>query len=85
MPVVQRNSPRSLCCLITEIQTSDSKQLRSPVTSCFGAFKAAVYGSLLLVVSEMQVHEYIVEGESEGSVGQAHNLHDLLQITRIVR
>jgi len=39
----------------------------------------------LLVVSEMQVHEYIVEGKSEGSIGEAHNLHDLLQITRIVR
>lgn len=48
-------------------------------------FKAAVYGSSLLVVSEMQVREYIVEEESEGNVGKARILHDLLQITRIFR
>jgi hypothetical protein len=78
MPVVQLNSLRSVCYLITEVQTRDCKQLCSSVTSCFGAFKAAVYDSSLLVVSEM--HEYIVEGEYEGRVG-----HDLSQITRIVR
>jgi hypothetical protein len=85
MPVVQRSCPRSFCWLITEIQTRDFKKLCSSVLTCFGAFKAAVYGSSLLVVSEMQVHEYIVEGESEGSVGQTHNLHDLLQTTRIFK
>jgi phenylpyruvate tautomerase PptA (4-oxalocrotonate tautomerase family) len=85
MPVVQVNCPRSPCYLITEVQTRDCKQLCSTVTSSCGAFKDAVYNSSLLVVSEMQVHEYIVEGESEGRVGQAQSLHDLLQITRIFR